>query len=189
MSILGIIGVALGLSADSFAVALCQGFSSGRKQTGHALAVGSVFALCQAVTPLVGWFLGLQFEQYVTAYDHWIAFFLLVFLGGRMIYDALHESDSCDAAEVQTSVARLFILGFATSVDALAVGIVFSLYPGFPIWRSTVIFLLVTFVLSTLGVLIGRSCGSFLKRKAGVVGGSILILLGIKLLLEHLGIL
>jgi putative Mn2+ efflux pump MntP len=139
--------------------------------------------------PLIGWFLGMQFEKYIAAFDHWVAFALLVFVGGKMIVEAVKaESTETDCSNDHLDYKELFILAIATSIDALAVGISFAFLEA-RILTSVLIIGLTTFGLSYLGVALGNRFGSRFKGKAELAGGIILILIGIKILLEHLGIL
>lgn len=185
MGLLELFLIGVGLSMDAFAVAICKGLSMRRIDGRQTLLVGVFFGGFQALMPLLGWALGRQFEQYITQYDHWIAFVLLAYLGGKMIWEALHEGESCPA---NFTVRELLVLAVATSIDALAVGISFA-FLKVPILPAVALIGCTTFVLSLIGVWIGNRFGSRFKSKAEVAGGVILILIGLKILLEHLGIL
>lgn len=141
--------------------------------------------------PLVGWLIGKQFERYITSFDHWIAFILLLIIGGKMAYEAIfgkEEADSCDTnAQNRLNYKELFTMAVATSIDALAVGVTFA-FLNINIWAAISIIGITTFVLSFIGVVIGNKFGSIYKRKAEIAGGVVLILIGLKILLEHLGI-
>lgn len=181
--------IGIGLSMDAFAVSICKGLKMKRVHKGHCLVIALFFGGFQALMPLAGWLLGRQFEQYITAIDHWIAFVLLAFLGGKMILEALQKKEEEDCGgEERLDMKELFLLAVATSIDALAVGITFaflqvSIVPAITIIGCT------TFVLSIVAVYIGNIFGAKYKSKAELAGGVILVLLGLKILLEHLGIL
>lgn len=161
-------------------------------QYGQALKNSLVPALFfggfQAAMPLLGWLLGKQFENYITAVDHWIAFGLLAFIGGKMIYEALKKDESPDKGETVLDLKQLTLLAIATSIDALAAGITFA-FLKVSIVPSVLTIGLVTFALTLIGVLIGHKFGSRFKTKAEIAGGAALLLIGVKVLLEHLGIL
>ena len=185
MSIIEILLIAIGLAMDAFAVSICKGLSMKKMSWKKALIVGSYFGIFQALMPIIGYFLGSTFEDLVTHIDHWIAFCLLVFIGVNMLKEAFaKDSENCnDDVDFKT----MFILAIATSIDALAVGITFA-FLEVNIWISATMIGLVTFVTSIIGVKIGNKFGDKYERKAETVGGLILIFMGIKILLEHLGI-
>lgn len=180
--------IGVGLSMDAFAVSVCKGLNMRKVNKLHCFVIALFFGGFQALMPLIGWVLGKQFEQYITSIDHWIAFILLAFIGGKMIVEALkEEEEEINKTESRLDIKELFILAVATSIDALAVGITFaflnvSILPAITIIGCT------TFVLSAIGVFIGNIFGSRYKSKAELVGGAILVLLGLKILLEHLGL-
>ncbi len=231
--------IGVGLSMDAFAVAVCKGLAMKRVNYRHALVIALMFGGFQALMPLVGWALGTQFEQYITPVDHWIAFVLLAFIGGKMLWEALRgEAGAGDGAAAEgeagaeaagtssggtvgagteaagTSGAgaavagatgdsgavqatgeakerldmrELVLMAIATSIDALAVGITFAflqvdIVPAVALIGAT------TFVLSLGGVVLGNQFGARFEKPASVVGGVVLILIGLKILLEHLGI-
>lgn len=182
----------VGLSMDAFAVAVCKGLGMKRVNYRHAVVIALFFGAFQALMPLIGWALGTQFESLVTPVDHWIAFALLAFIGGKMLWDAFHEENEKNtAAEGQSAhlnLRELTLLAVATSIDALAVGITFAFLQVNIVFAVTVIGV-TTFVLSLMGVIVGNQFGSRFERPATIVGGAVLILLGFKILLEHLGIL
>ena len=186
MGIAELLLTAVGLSMDAFAVALCKGLNMERIKWRQALVIGLFFGAFQALMPLLGWLLGSQFERYITGVDHWIVFGLLAFVGGKMIFDALKpgEDETCSDA---FDWKELVMLSFATSIDALAVGISFA-FLQVRILPSVLTIGVVTFSLSVLGVWIGHKFGARYQRKATLAGGCILVLLGIKILLEHLGV-
>ncbi len=179
---------AVGLSADAFAVAMCKGLSVQKTKPKHYLAVGLWFGAFQALMPLVGYFLGAVFEKYIEAFDHWVAFVLLVFLGAKMIKEALEKKEESKLNE-DFSVKEMFVLAVATSIDALAVGITFGLLPDVNIGVAVSLIGCITCVLSMIGLKIGNLFGEKYKSKAELAGGIILVLMGIKILLSHLGVL
>lgn len=181
----------VGLSMDAFAVSICKGLSMRKVNKKQCLAIGLFFGGFQALMPFIGWVLGSQFEQYITSIDHWIAFILLGFIGGKMVVEAIREKD--EAVEVgkmdpPLDLKEMFILAIATSIDALAVGITFA-FLQVPIVEAISIIGITTFVISVIGVYVGNFFGNRYKKKAELAGGMILILIGLKILLEHLGIL
>lgn len=181
--------IGVGLSMDAFAVSVCKGLNMrGKVNFKHAGVIALFFGGFQALMPLVGYFLGIGFEKYITKIDHWIAFLLLGFIGGKMIVEAIKEWNAEDKQEEdKLDIKELTILAVATSIDALAVGITFA-FLSVNIWSAISIIGVTTFVLSIIGVVIGNKFGSRYKSKAELAGGIILVLMGIKILLEHLGI-
>lgn len=184
MGLLELLIVAVGLSMDAFAVAVCKGLSLRNNRFIYALITGIFFGLFQALMPLIGYFLGTQFERYITSIDHWIAFILLGLIGLKMIKES--RSCSTDAGPAFT-LSNLLILSIATSIDALAVGITFA-FLRVNIIQAVIIIGITTLILSFIGVRIGNLFGSSFKSKAEMFGGVILIAMGLKILLEHLQI-
>ena len=180
--------VAVGLSADAFAVSLCRGLKSPVLDRKHALIVGLFFGGFQALMPAIGWLLGIQFEHLISEYDHWIVLALLLFIGGKMIVEALRGNGGEEACAAELDMKELLLLAVATSIDALAVGISFA-FLTVPILPAALLIGATTFSLSVLGVCIGHRFGVRYKKRAEIAGGLILCLLGVKILLEHLGIL
>lgn len=181
----------VGLAMDAFAVSVCKGLAMRKVNKKQALMIGLFFGGFQALMPFIGWALGIQFESYITSIDHWIAFILLGFIGGKMIVEAVKpEDENVEIKEMDPplNIKEMFILAIATSIDALAVGITFA-FLDYPIVEAITIIGITTFVISILGVYIGNFFGSKYKQKAELAGGIILVLLGLKILLEHLGIL
>lgn len=181
----------VGLAMDAFAVSICKGLSMRKVNKKQCLVIGLFFGGFQALMPFIGWVLGSQFEQYITSIDHWIAFILLGFIGGKMVVEAIREKD--EAVEVgkmdpPLDLKEMLILAIATSIDALAVGITFA-FLQVPIVEAISIIGITTFVISVIGVYVGNFFGNRYKKKAELAGGMILILIGLKILLEHLGIL
>lgn len=182
--------IGVSLSMDAFAVSVCRGLSMKNGiRVSHMLIIAAFFGGFQAIMPAIGYLLGKQFEVYITPVDHWIAFVLLGILGGKMIVDVIRAqgeescADCCDRLDVK----QLLVMAVATSIDALAVGIPFPSL-GVNIWQAMVLIGTVTFGLCILGVAIGNRFGARFKDKATLAGGIALILVGTKILLEHLGI-
>lgn len=189
MGILELLLIGIGLSMDAFAVAICQGLCMKKLNWRHAAVIALFFGGFQALMPLIGWVLGSQFAGYIQNIDHWVAFVLLVLIGGNMVREALSpEEEVACAVESKLDYKQLFLMAVATSIDALAVGVTFaflkvSIVPAISIIGCT------TFCLSLVGVAVGNFFGTRYKKRAELSGGIILILLGAKILLEHLGIL
>lgn len=190
MGIFELAMIGVGLSMDAFAVAICKGLSMKKVNVRYSVILALFFGGFQALMPLLGWLLGSSFQQYITAIDHWIAFGLLVFLGGKMILDVVKEKDEevCVTETVQVNVKEFIMLAVATSIDALAVGITFA-FLQVHILPSITLIGCITFGFSIAGVLIGNAFGSQFKNKATILGGVILIFIGVKILIEHLGLL
>lgn len=180
--------IALGVSADAFAVALGKGLQMRRLRSRDALAIALTFGAFQALMPLLGWFLGTGLRDYIEDIDHWVAFGLLVLIGARMIWEALHPDDEESSDEVGIPLRELLVLGVATSVDALAVGISFA-FLEIDITGAVLAIGVVTFALSLLGVHLGHRAGVRFRTPAEVIGGLILIVIGTRILLDHLGVL
>lgn len=182
--------IAVGLSMDAFAVAVCKGLKMRRLDIGKTAVIALFFGGFQALMPLLGWALGKQFEHYITSIDHWIAFFLLLFIGGKMIIESFKkdkDSDEKPEYEEKLDLKELTLMAVATSIDALAVGVTFA-FLQVNILTSITVIGSVTFILSALGVGVGHKFGVKYKNKAELCGGIILVLIGIKILLEHLGV-
>lgn len=184
MSFWEIFLLAVGVSMDAFAVSIGKGLSAKRVSWREALTVGLWFGGFQALMPVIGYYLGISFAELVTKIDHWIAFGLLLLIGGNMIRDALKGEDD---KPVDSSFAfrTMLVLAIATSIDALALGISFA-FLGTDLWRSILIIGLTTFVFSAVGLLIGKKVGSRFHAGAEILGGVILIAIGLKILVEHL---
>lgn len=185
MGILESLVIAIALSMDAFAVAVCKGLSIKNINYKHAIVIGCFFGGFQALMPFIGYTLGIQFEHYITAIDHWIAFALLSLIGINMIRES-RECD-CDNSDPSFNLKNITVLAFATSVDALAVGVTFAFLR---VDVIPVIFIIgiITFICSFIGVRLGNMFGVLFKSKAEFAGGLILIIMGTKILLEHLGI-
>lgn len=187
MGIVELFILAIGLSMDAFAAAICKGLSVRSVKMKHMAIAGLWFGGFQALMPLLGYFLGATFEKYVTNIDHWIAFVLLGAIGANMIKEAFGAEEECDNCGF--GFKSMFIMAVATSIDALAIGITLALLPKINIGAAVTFIGVITFSLSALGVKLGNIFGSKYKSKAEFAGGAILILLGTKILLEHLNIL
>ena len=187
MGIIELFVLAVGLSMDAFAVSICKGLAMEQCEYKKAAVCGIWFGGFQALMPLIGYFLGYQFRTYITAFDHWIAFVLLSIIGFNMIRESFSkkEEDADDSLGVKT----MFLMAIATSIDALAVGVTFAFLPNTNIVAAVSFIGVITFFFSTLGAKLGNIFGARYKGKAELAGGLILILLGIRILLEHLGIL
>lgn len=181
----------IGLAMDAFAVSICKGLGMQKVNKKQAVVIGLFFGGFQALMPFIGWILGIQFESYITSIDHWIAFVLLGFIGGKMIVEAVkpEEEETVEVKKVDEplDIKEMFILAVATSIDALAVGITFA-FLQYPIVEAISIIGVVTFVISVGGVYVGNFFGSKYKNKAEFAGGVILVILGLRILLSHLGI-
>ena len=201
MQISDVILIAISLSMDAFAVAMCRGTEMKKINLKHTLIIALFFGVFQALMPLIGYFLGASFVQYIEKVDHWIAFGLLSIIGGKMLFDAIKDKvakksekdeEQKQSAE-QTSelkIGKLFLMAIATSIDALAVGVTFSFVgSGLSIFAAAPLIGAVTFVLSVFGVWLGHKFGMKFEKIATITGGIVLILIGLKILLEHLGIL
>lgn len=188
MSTLSLFILAAALSMDAFAVSVCKGLAMKRVSVKNALIIGLWFGGFQALMPAVGYLLGTQFDQYITSIDHWIAFVLLSFIGISMIKEAISTKDEEEETNPSLSVKTMFLLAVATSIDALAVGVTFA-FLKVQIIPAVSFIGTITFLLSIVGVKVGNVFGTRYKAKAEIAGGIILILIGVKILLEHLAIL
>lgn len=190
MSLFELLFIAIGLSMDAFAVAICKGLGMARLNVRQALVIALFFGGFQALMPMAGWLLGAQFARYVTSVDHWIAFALLVIIGAKMIWDAVREQgdDDEEPTDAKLDLGGLLMLAIATSIDALAVGVTFA-FLQVDIVSSALIIGCVTFVLSFAGVAVGHQFGRRWEKPSSIAGGIVLIFIGCKILLEHLGIL
>lgn len=184
MGFIELLILAVGLSMDAFAVSICKGLSVKTLKTHHCAITGLYFGGFQAGMPLVGYFLGKQFESLITSVDHWVAFVLLGIIGANMIKESFGKPDELNDSFAPRSMLPLAI---ATSIDALAVGVTFACL-NVEIFSAVSLIGVTTFLLSALGVKIGNVFGVKFKSKAELIGGAVLILMGLKILLEHLGI-
>ena len=186
MSILEILLLGIGLSMDAFAVSICKGLSTKKLQVKHYLIIGAWFGGFQALMPTIGYFLGSTFEQYITAFDHWVAFVLLAAIGANMIKESFSKEES--ETNVSFAFKTMLLMALATSIDALAVGITFALLPEVNVPLAVCLIGATTFLCSAAGLRVGNLFGLRYKAKAELAGGIILILIGLKILLEHLGV-
>lgn len=190
MGLLELALIGVGLSMDAFAVSICKGLSMRKVDKKYMLVLAAFFGGFQALMPTLGW-LGSQFQSYITAIDHWIAFILLALIGGKMLLDVIKEKgeneEVCPDDSVRIDLKEFFLLAVATSIDALAVGITFA-FLQVKLASSVTLIGCITFCFTIAGVLIGNVFGTKFKDKATILGGVILIGIGVKILLEHLGI-
>ncbi len=177
----------VGLSMDAFAVSVCKGLATRRPSLKNMAACGLWFGGFQALMPLIGFYLGSLFAEAIEAVDHWVAFVLLALIGLNMVREAV--SGETEQADADFSVRTMLTMAIATSIDALAVGISLAMSGGVQIWSAIAIIGVTTCLLSMLGVKLGSVFGDRFEKKAQIAGGVILILLGLKILLEHLGVL
>lgn len=186
MGIFEIILIGLGLAMDAFAVSICKGLSMKKMNWKNAIIISLYFGIFQALMPIVGYFLGTTFSSFVENVDHWIAFILLAIIGGNMIKDSF--DDECEKRNDKVDFKTMIILAIATSIDALAVGVTFAFFETNIVLAVSIIGI-ITFILSLIGVKIGNRFGDKFQNKAELTGGIILIMIGVKILLEHLEIL
>jgi len=185
MSGLTILGLAVGLAMDALAVALATGLVLGRPSPRHVLRLAFAFGLFQFVMPVVGWLAGRSVEAYIRDVDHWVAFSLLGFVGGKMLWEA-RQNETDAAAGDPTRGWMLLVLSLATSIDALAVGLSMA-FLEVSVWMPSLVIGLVAFAFTATGVLAGARVGRTLGRWPEVVGGLVLLGIGVKILIEHLG--
>ncbi len=186
MSIIELFILAVGLSMDAMAVAVCKGLSVRTLKVRHAVITGLYFGGFQAAMPLIGYFLGKWFSAYIVRFDHWIAFVLLALIGANMIRESFGKAEEVNGS---FSPRAMLPMAVATSIDALAVGVTFAFLPDTNIWAAVSFIGIITFILSAVGVWIGHIFGARFKSRAELVGGIVLVLMGLKILLEHLGVL
>ena len=190
MNVFDIILTGVGLSMDAFAIALSKGLSMGRFRPRESAVIGLFFGAAQALMPLLGYFLGSRFASYIQKVDYLVAFSLLAFIGGKMIWDTLRGEEQKKEGRVEKAmdIKELFVLAVATSIDALAVGVAFS-FQEVNILPAALIIGLTTFLISFFGAAMGSRFGQRLEKKAPLLGGAVLILIGVKIVLNHFGIL
>lgn len=188
MGIFELVVIAVGLSMDAFAVSICKGLGMRKLNLKTAAVLALFFGGFQALMPTIGWLLGSQFLWLIAPIDHWVAFVLLAFIGGKMLWEALHDEEGCACDDTsQIDLKEFLILAVATSIDALAVGISFAAL-AVDIVPSASLIGCITFAFTMVGVAVGHYFGSRYEKPASIVGGVVLILIGLKILLEHLGI-
>ena len=183
MGIAELVIIAIGLSMDAFAVSICKGLSVQKVRPLHVFKTGIWFGGFQALMPVIGYYLGVSFADFVANIDHWIAFILLGIIGGNMIKESSHKDEPC-CAEPDFSFRTMLAMAVATSIDALAIGVSFA-FLKVNIWEAVGLIGVITFLFSAAGVLIGNFFGARWKSKAEFAGGFILIAMGLKILLEH----
>ena len=181
--------LALSVSMDAFAVSVCKGLCTKQSPLKTGLVCGAWFGSFQALMPMIGFFLGSLFANLIEAFDHWVAFGLLAIIGANMLKEAFSKCDCCENHDADLSFKAMFVMAVATSIDALAVGISLAMAGNVNIWVAMLLIGVVTFLMCAMGVKIGNIFGSRFEKKAQIAGGVILILLGTKILLEHLGLL
>ncbi len=182
-SLIEILIIAIGLAMDAFAVAITSGTIMKKMHLRHILRIALFFGVFQALMPIIGWLGGTLFSEKIQAFDHWIAFVLLVIIGGKMLKEAFNEES--EERFDPLNIYVLFTLAIATSIDALAVGVTFSLL-NVSIWSASAIIGIVAFIFSMIGVIIGSAVGDKLGSKVEILGGILLIGIGVKILIEHL---
>ena len=185
MELISIILIGVGLAMDAFAVAVCKGLSMKKLEWKKAIIIAVYFGIFQAGMPVIGYFLGTAFESFVTQVDHWIAFILLSIIGINMIKEAF--GCDCENTNDKVDFKTMIVLAIATSIDALAIGITFAFLKT-DITLAAIVIGVITFILSLIGVKIGNKFGNKYQKNAEIFGGIVLILIGIKILLEHLAI-
>lgn len=186
MGFLELFVLAIGLSMDAFAVSICKGLSSKKAQLKQMLTCGVWFGGFQALMPLIGFMIGSLFQEYIVSVDHWVAFILLSLIGANMVKEAFSKNQDEEKNCADFSIKTMLIMAIATSIDALAVGISLAMAGGVKIWLSVLLIGVITFILSAVGVKVGSVFGAKYEKKAQLLGGVILIVLGIKILIEHL---
>lgn len=184
MSLLSLFLIAVGLSMDAFAVAVCKGLATSKITFKKAGIVGLWFGCFQALMPALGYLAGYRFQEKITSFDHWIAFILLFLIGCNMIRESLSKEE--EKQNDSLAVKEMFLLAIATSIDALAVGVTFAFLPEVPIIPAVAFIGSITFIISAIGMKIGNVFGTKYKSRAELAGGVILILIGSKILIEHL---
>lgn len=187
MSFWALFLIALGVSADAFAVALGKGLHMKRFDVRHAIVIALTFGVFQALMPLLGWLLGSAFAQYIAAFDHWVAFGLLALIGGKMLWEAFSGHEDTEQDTDRLPVRQLLVLAVATSIDALAVGVTLAFLP-VSIGGAVLLIGITTAVLSFVGVVVGRRVGARFGKPAEIAGGVVLILIGLNIVLEHTGV-
>lgn len=188
MSFIELFFIAVSLAMDAFAVSVSNGLILPKIRIRHAVIFGAFFGVFQFFMPLLGYFLASSFSEYITAFDHWIAFILLAIIGGNMIKESFSDEENIDKKTQSDilSFKNLTMLAIATSIDALAVGVTFALVDSGSIWFSCSIIGIVAFVLSYIGVMLGKKISGVFQSYAERVGGFVLVIIGVKILIEHL---
>lgn len=188
MSFVEIILISLGLAMDAFGVSIGKGMTMPSGSNGYKFILAALFGLFQFGMPIIGWAIGSQFIDVIAEYDHWIIFALLGYLGISMIRESLNGESDDDGDSQNLGIWEMMVLSVATSLDAMAVGLTFA-FMDLNVWKASSVIGIITFVISLIGIYMGRFMGQFVGRYAEVIGGGVLILIGTKILLQHLGIL
>ena len=186
MSFIEIVLISIGLAMDAFAVSICKGLNMKKLNYSKGLIIAFLFGFFQFLMPTIGYYLGIQFEKYIKNIDHWIIFILLAFIGIKMIIESLTNDEYLTKTKQKNEIVDILILSIATSIDALAVGVTFA-FLNVNLFFSSLTIGLITFGLSFLGVILGNYFGKKFKKPAEILGGVILIIIGLKVLLQHLG--
>ncbi len=189
MSNFEIVILAIGLAMDAFAVSICKGLATKEVKFKNMLSCGLWFGGFQALMPLIGFMLASLFASYIVSIDHWVAFVLLALIGANMLKEAFSNKEEDSEKNADFSIKTMFIMAIATSIDALAIGVSLAMAGDVNIWIAILFIGVITCVLSALGVKLGSVFGAKYEKKAQIFGGVVLILLGLKILLEHLGFL
>ncbi len=186
MSFIELFIIAISLAMDAFAVAISNGLSMPKVKISHAIKFGLFFGIFQFMMPLIGYFLASSFSEYIKAFDHWIAFILLAIIGGNMIKESFSDEEKEVSEASIMSIKNMTLLAIATSIDALAVGVTFALVGDGNIFFSCAVIGVVAFILSYIGVILGKKISCLFKSYAERIGGLVLIFIGVKILIEHL---
>lgn len=185
MGVVEIFAIGMALAMDAFAVSICKGLSMKKMNWKNAIIIGLYFGIFQALMPVIGYFLGTTLSGFVEKIDHWIAFILLSIIGGNMIKES--TDDETEKRNDKVDFRTMIVLAIATSIDAMAVGVTFAFLKTNLVLAISIIGI-ITFIISVLGVIIGNKFGDKFQNKAELIGGIVLIIIGLKILLEHLGI-
>lgn len=184
MSILSVMLIALSLTFDTFAVSVTAGLVENKIKLWQAVKIALIFAFLQAIFPVIGWVLGVQISSFVNAYQHWVAFVLLLIIGSKMVFDALKNEEQKKTLDI-FDIKVVFILGMATSIDALFIGLSFA-FVDVNIWLAAFLIGFFTYFVAMIGMLIGKKAGHLFGQKAEIIGGLVLVTIGVKILLENI---
>ena len=187
MSVFEIILISIGLAMDAFGVSIGKGLTMPVGENGRKVTLAFLFGLFQFLMPVIGWLIGRQFIDVISEWDHWIIFGLLGYLGVAMIREGLSDDDDEDDDKQFLGAWEMFMLSVATSLDAMAVGLTFAFLP-INVWEASTMIGVITFGISLIGIYLGKFMGQFVGKYADILGGGVLILIGTKILLQHLGI-
>lgn len=187
MSVFEIILISIGLAMDAFGVSIGKGLSMPVGENGRKVTLAFLFGLFQFLMPIIGWLIGCQFIDVISEWDHWIIFGLLGYLGIAMIREGLSDDDDEENDKQFLGAWEMIMLSVATSLDAMAVGLTFAFLP-INVWEASTVIGFITFSISLIGVYLGKFMGQFVGKYADILGGGVLIFIGTKILLQHLGI-